>query len=67
MQNDLIQKAQAGRKKALQFRQLKEGFGFEADRGRRLPELKPNDVVALFDSSQWQFSRSTLDYELQSA
>ncbi len=67
MQNDLIQKAQAGRKKALMFRQLKEGFGFDTGRVHRLPELKPNDVVALFDSTQWHFSRTTPNRELQSA
>jgi len=67
MQKDLMQKARAGRKNALMSRQFNRDLCFELSSARRFPDLKPNDVVALFDTTQWHFSHNTMKPALQSA
>lgn len=67
MQNDLMQKARANRTKALNSRKLNREFCFESHRDRRLPEIRPTDVVALFDSTQWHFAHTTWNSALQTA
>ena len=63
----LMQKARAGRTKALMSLQFSRDISFEQSNARRFPELKHNDVVALFDTTQWYFSHNTVGAEAKIA
>ena len=66
MEKGLMQKARAGRQKALISLRFSRDFCGELSITRRFPELEPNDVVALFDTTQRHFSYNSMKPELQS-